>query len=122
MSVLFDAISQIGDWLDRGARRAEREDAAVKAVLLAVNETKLYIASLDRGEPHRREHERLLVQLWTDAAVAIRRSDPELAERLQMKAEYWADPENWTEHDIKSAAIGIETVATRARALLVGNG
>ena len=56
MSVLFDAISQIGDWLDRDARRAEREDAAVKAVLLAVNETKLYIASLDRGEPHRREH------------------------------------------------------------------
>jgi len=118
MSVLFDAISQIGDWLDRSARRAEREDAAVKAVLLAVNETKLYIASLDRGEPKRRDQERLLVQLWTDAAVAIRRSDPQLAERLQMKAEYWADPENWTAHDIKSAAIGIEAVAARARELL----
>jgi len=120
MSMLIDAIGQVGDWLDRRARRAEREDAAVKAVLLAVNETKLYIASLDRGEPKRRDQERLLVQLWTDSAVAIRRSDPDLAERLQMKAEYWADPENWSDDDVRAAMIGIETVATRARALLVG--
>ncbi len=47
MSALLDAMSQIGDWLDRRARHAEREDAAIKAVLLAVNETKLYIGGLD---------------------------------------------------------------------------
>jgi hypothetical protein len=118
MSMLLDAIGQVGNWLDRRDRRGERDDAAVKAVLLAVNETKLYIASLDRGEPQRRNQERLLVQLWTDAAVAIRRSDPHLAERLQMKAEYWADPENWSDNDVQSAEIGIESVAARARALL----
>lgn len=117
MSLMTEAIGQIGRWLDRLARRRDRADDAVKAVLLAMNQTKAYIADWE-NDKRSRVRERSLVRLWTEAAVAIRRSDPEFAETLQMKAEYWASPENWTSTDVQRAGIGIKRVAAKARALL----
>lgn len=119
MGALTDAISQIGGWLDRTEKRQERADAAVKAVLLALNETQAYIADWNSGR-RSREREVALVRLWTDAAVAIRRKYPDFAQRLQMKAEYWTDPERWTAADVERAGIRIKTVAAQARALLGG--
>ena len=119
MGALTQAIDQIGGWLDRLSRRRERADAAVKAVLLAVNETKAYIADWTSGT-RSRKRELLLVRLWTDAAVAIRRKDRNFAHQLQMKAEYWTDPERWTPVDVERAGIRIDAVAGRARSLLGG--
>lgn len=119
MSMLTDSIRQIGDWLDRLAGRQERADAAVKAVLLALNETQAYVADWRTGQ-RSRERELILVRLWTDAAVVIRRKDRDFAQQLQMKAEYWTDPEKWTRADVKRAGIHIKSVAGRARALLGG--
>jgi hypothetical protein len=119
ISTLGVAIERVGGWLDRRRKNQERADAAVKAILLAVNETKAYIADWNRG--HRvRDRERLLVQFRTDAAVSLRRYDKEFAQLLQMKAEYWADPENWNDADVARAGIGIEAVAGKARSLLGG--
>lgn len=119
ITTLGVALERVGAWLDRRGTAHQRADASVKAILLAVNETKAYISDRHRGS-HARDRERLLVQLWTDAAVSIRRQDPEFAQLLQMKAEYWANPENWTDADVRRAVIGIEVVAGRARALLGG--
>jgi hypothetical protein len=117
--VLTEKISQIGGWLDYLAKQQERADAAVKAVLLAVNETQAYITDWSAGK-RVRERELLLVRLWTDAAVAIRRKYPDFAQRLQIKAQYWTDPERWTAADVERAGIEIEKVAGQARAFLGG--
>ncbi len=119
MSMLTVSIRQIGEWLDRLSERQERADAAVKAVLLALNETRAYIADWNAGR-RSRDRELLLVRLWTDAAVAIRRRDRDFAQQLQMKAEYWTDPEKWTSADVRRAGISIKSVAGRARTLLGG--
>lgn len=119
MGLLTDSVGQIGGWLDRLASRQERADAAVKAVLLVLNETQAYIADWNSGN-RLRDRELLLVRLWTEAAVAIRRKDRKFAQQLQMKAEYWTDPEKWTTTDVERAGISIRSVAGQARALLGG--
>ena len=119
MGALTDGIAQIGGWLDRLDARQVRADAAVKAVLLAVNETKAYITDWNNGI-RSRERELHLVRLWTDAAVAIRHNDRDFAHQLQMKAEYWTDPEKWTSDDVERVGIPINVVAERARSLLGG--
>jgi len=112
------ALNQLGPWLEARRHHADKADAAVRAVLLAVVETKTYIADTRGGLPSIRDRERGLVQLWTEAAVAVRRTDPDLADRLQMKAESWADPSQWTDAEIQRARIGIDSVAAAARTLL----
>lgn len=119
---LGDALTAIAGWLERRQRRAERDDAAIRSLLLAVNETKRYIARYRRGPAPPRDQEGELVRLWTEAAVAVRHVDPVLAGRLQMKAEYWADPTSWTDRDIRTAGIRIEEIAAAARAQLRAGG
>jgi len=121
MSLAGDALNAIAHWITRKERQRERDDAAVKAVLTAVNKTKEYIAGLDRGEHIDRMAEAKLVKLWTTASVHIRRTDPDLAVRLQMKAEYWTNPENWTDKEIADNRIQIDEIAKEGRRLLSGS-
>ena len=102
----------------RRERKDERDDDAVRSVLTAVNKTKSYLASRDRGEPINREIEAELVTLWTSASVHIRRTDPKLARRLQQKGEYWTNPETWTDEEIINNGIRIEEIAAEGRRLL----
>jgi hypothetical protein len=114
MSMLAEAIEAAGKWLERRDRQADRQDRAVEAVLRALNATKAYIADSNSGLKRRRHREHKLVELWTRAAAGIRRSDPSLARRLQLKAEYWADPMTWSERDIDLARIRIRDIALLA--------
>jgi hypothetical protein len=118
MSLAGEALTGIGIWLTRRERKHDRDDAAIGSVLTAVNSTKSYIARLDRGEPIDHQAEGELVALWTTAAVHIRRTDAKLADRLQMKAEYWTNPENWRDEEIVNNRIQIDDIAAEARRLL----
>lgn len=118
MTMASDLLSGVGLWITRKERKQERDDAAVKSVLTAVNTTKFYLASQERGEPANRESEAELVDLWTTASVHIRRTDPDLSMRLQEKAEYWANPEHWTKEEITSNGILIDDIAREGRQLL----
>ena len=118
MSIAGELLDGVGFWLTRNERKRERDDAAVKSVLTAVNSTKRYLARKGRGEGVDRNAEAELVQLWTDASVHIRRTDPELSNRLQEKAEYWTNPENWSPNEVSSNEIQINSIAKEARRLL----
>jgi len=118
MTIASDALNGIGLWLTRRERKQERDDAAIKSVLDAVNQTKSYIARLDRGYGEDSDKEEQLVALWTTAAVHIRRTDAELANRLQMKAEYWTNPRQWSDDDVRKNRIRISEIAKEARRLL----
>ena len=120
MSVANDILNGVGLWITREERANERDDAAIKSVLDAVNSTKRYLASLDRGEGINRESEATLVDLWTTASVHIRRTDPDLSVRLQEKAEYWTNPEYWTGDEEAENRIQIDRISNEARNLLKG--
>lgn len=106
---------------DAKARRRltdERGQRAVEAILSAVNETRLYIVFLSRGN-HRdfdREHE--LSRRWTNTAAALRSIDDDLAQRALLKGDYWTDPDQWDDERAEEARIGLEEVASDADALL----
>jgi|TARA_R100001369_G_scaffold81698_1_gene112972 hypothetical protein len=121
MSVANDILNGVGLWIAREERANERDDAAIRSVLEAVNSTKRYLASLDRGEPVNRESEGTLVDLWTNASVHIRRTDLDLSVRLQEKAEYWTNPENWPGDDEAENRIQIDRISRDARNLLKGS-
>ena len=118
MSLASDALNGLGLWIMRKERKDERDDAAVRSVLTALNTTKSYIARRVRGEAIDRRSESKLVHLWTSAAVQIRRSDSDLAVRLQQKAEYWTNPENWTEQEVRENRIQIDEITAEATKLL----
>ena len=118
MSMAGEALSGVGLWITRKERKQERGDAAVQSVLNAVNTTKRYLARLDRGEPIDREAEAELVELWTVASVQIRRTDLDLAERLLNKADYWTNPENWTDEEVAHNGIQIDKISEEGRRLL----
>ena len=118
MTVAGELLNGVGLWLTRSERKQDRDDAAIRSVLTAVNTTKCYLASRDRGEAVDRGTEAELVELWTSASVHIRRTDTDLAYRLQEKAEYWANPENWSPEEIVSNGIQIDSIAVEAKRLL----
>ena len=118
MSLAGEALSGVGLWITRRERQQDRDDAAVGSVLTAVNATKSYLARRERGEPIDRQAEGELVTLWTTASVHIRRTDADLALRLQEKAEYWTNPGNWSDDDIVHNRIRIGDIAEEGRRLL----
>lgn len=118
MSLASEALTGIGLWITRSERKRDRDDAAVGSVLTAVNSTKSYLARLDRDEPIDHQAEAQLVALWTAAAVHIRRTDADLADRLQLKAEYWTNPREWQGSEIVSNRIRIDEIAAEGRRLL----
>ena len=107
-----------GLWITRKNAKDKRDDAAVRSVLTALNTTKGYIARRVRGEAIDRRSESNLVDFWTSAAIQIRRSDSDLAIHLQQKAEYWTNPENWTEQEVRKNRIQIDEIAAEATKLL----
>ncbi len=92
--------------------------SAVSLLQEAVLETQVYVASLDRGQPAQLSEEHRLIGLWRNAAGSFYVLDGALAERLQLKAEYWTQPESWTSQQVRDAGIALEHVAAYARQLL----
>lgn len=118
MSISGDALGALGLWLTKREREQERDDAAIRLVLQAVIATKQYIAVRNSRGGQDVHAERDLAKAWTDAAVAIRHSNPELADRFFLKAEYWTDPNTWTADEVTDNQIRIVEIAKSARALL----
>ena len=113
-----EALNAIGLWLTRNERKRDRDDAALKVVLGAVVATQTYVAGQERGETPDHTAEAQLAGKWVEAAVAIRHTDPELASRLQDKAEYWTDPRSWSRDEAATNGIALDRIAAEARRLL----
>jgi hypothetical protein len=104
--------------LRKNARMRKEWKTAISKLQVAVLETQLYAASLERGKRVNRKEERKLVGKWRAAAEEFYGIDGALAERLQLKAEYWTTPESWTAQEIHDAGIALQHVAERTRQLL----
>lgn len=96
----------------------ERHRRALLSVYLAANETKAYLATMKRRKHPDRDRERTLSRLWSEAAVDLRKVDPDLARRCLLSGDYWADPTEWSEEALEEARITLRELYDRARALL----
>lgn len=114
-TALQGLLTQVSE--DR-VREDEQFRRALKEVLRALNKTKAYIADRTCGQPRDRAREEELSLAWTRASGELWGVDPDLAERCELKGEYWADPAAWDQDDIEQARIGIEQVSEEARSLL----
>src|SRR5438093_12551541 len=117
MSLVGDAFNGGGLWITRKERKSDRDDAAVRSVLIAINATKTYLARRERGEAIDCEAAGKLAELRTSAAVNIRRSDMDLATRLEERADYWTNPDNWTNAGVRTSRIQIDEISNEAQPL-----
>lgn len=122
LDALIGLLPSLGDFLRESLSRRrlqdERGQRAVEAILRAVNETKLYVSALARGEERRRNLEGDLSRYWTSAASALHGIDDDLARRCQLKGAYWTDPDAWSDQQLKKARILLTQVSADADALL----
>ena len=121
-TVLAKGASQLATWLKwlRDADEATRErwKQAIAVLQTAVLETQSYVARVGRGEAADRAVEHQLFNRWAAASNAFYSLDGPLAARLQLKAEYWTDPEAWTSEQVREAGISLDHVAQYTRQLL----
>lgn len=119
---LIQLFHNVIGWL-KSARDAQVQDEAhyrraLLSVYLAANETKAYLATMKRRKSPDRERERNLSRLWSEAAVELRKLEPDLARRCLLTGDYWADPTEWSEQALQEARITLKEVYERARELL----
>ncbi len=102
----------------REVQGSEEEEALI-ALYVSLNETRIYLGLLDRKIENRNmETEAKLSRLWTAASIKLRRINHDLAERCYIKADYWANPDTWSDTDIKRAKIGVDRIFREAKKLL----
>ncbi len=96
----------------------ERKDAALRAIVIALDETYLYYRDQSKQRKRDMDREAQLAKYWSAAAIPMRHVDPELAQRCDFKAEYWLNPERQTNDVISSLNISLDSVRAAYRALI----
>jgi len=102
------------DWaISLGRRRGERVDAAVTTVGKALVETELYLRDRVGGLDRVQVREDEIVRLWRTATEALRHIDEDFARAAAMKAQYWLNPDAWSDNDAAIAEIAIFRITNR---------
>jgi hypothetical protein len=123
LDLALDAIDRLTTWLGlvRTSRiqRTQTLEDALEAIHRAANKTRAYIA--DTRAARRRDGRRAdraaemeLSNLWLQVGMALQRVHDDdtalLSRKCFEKAQYWADPELWTDANIRDAGIGLDRV------------
>jgi hypothetical protein len=104
-----------------GASHVTRElwRDAVAALGAAAIQTRGYVSDVERGQrPTDRETEMKLAVAWQQAGAKFYALDPILAERCHLKAGYWAQPNLWTDEQVREAGIALSDVERLTAQLL----
>lgn len=119
---VIELIDRLRMWLkyraERREERTEELDRAFATLQRAANRTRGYIADIRADQYARnRPNEDHLCELWEGVGMALRqlaRTGDDEAEflwrRCFMKAEYWSDPELWSEPRLRQAGIGLDKI------------
>jgi pimeloyl-ACP methyl ester carboxylesterase len=91
---------------------------AILVVWKAVEKTQLHLQEIKEGRKRPDQRNPELIDLWSDAALAMSAFDGQLARRLRQKAEYWNVPTNWTESECQHAGIMMDAIEESSRTLL----
>lgn len=115
ISGLFGVIPAL---LELPKERRERRDNALRAILVALDETYLYYREIEKGKGRNDDREALLVRYWSAAAIPMRHIDRDLARRCDQKSEFWLNPDRYEPDDVRELGIGLESVRNAYRTLL----
>lgn len=98
-------------------KNSESYRNALIAIFKAANETQNYLTDRKVNGQNRKE-ERHLSWLWTEAGIALREIDHDLAERCLIKGEYWSSPDEWNDQQITEAGIKLNRIYEEAKTLI----
>lgn len=117
---ILDGLSKIlGPIATLSKDKRELKDSALRAVSNALDETYLYYRDLENGSPKNTEREALLVKYWSAAAIPMRHFDENLSNICDQKSQYWVNPTNYQDEDIKELGIELDNVRQAYRKMLV---
>lgn len=113
INVLSNISSSVLSWfnVNREIKKEKKEEfnIAVGALSLAILETKTY---LSQGFENRNQGKQSEIrEYWRDAYQKLVHVEEELARNCFGKAEYWADPDKWTEDDDAKYDIQLESMS-----------
>ncbi len=99
------------------AKRIDK-DAALNAIIAAIQPTQKYIRDRTQGKKRDTEIEDAISNSWRNASVPVSKVDIELGRVCWDKGGYWMNPDIWTDEMIAAKGIGIAKVEERALTLL----
>ena len=108
---MFKAIADAyKTWSENQHIKADEKEKALSLVRTALLETKKYASFLNDGEEENKEKEHQLSTLWSEASQYARKIDPDLAQRLHEKSNYWLNPDNYSIEDAFEKGIRLERI------------
>jgi hypothetical protein len=93
---------------DKGSRTNAQEEA-LRALSEAYHSTEGYYAYL-KENPRKEEQEWEIAKKWFHVSVLLRKYDPAISQRLDLKSRYWREGATWSNEAIKEAGIGLSRV------------
>jgi len=96
---------------------------ALSAAVEIANRTLRYVAQRRRSSQSDPKEEAELSKSWADAGfklLALPNPPNDLANRYLIKAEYWSDPELWTDERVEVARIRLTEIYDESRRILLG--
>ena len=128
MGDVFDPLKAVLDllkyvyeeWKKHKGHKREQQDQFLEAATEALRQTLSYIGRDTYKRDRKREEE--LSRLWSKVALTARPFNPDLAGRCQIKGDYWANPERWTDEQLDAARIEIGVMEKEIGKLFSDNG
>jgi hypothetical protein len=121
LDIVDRLISLIEPIANLAKDKRELKDNALRAILMALQETKIYYKKLENGSCRDLEIEAQLVRYWGAAAIPLRHIDEELAILCERKSEYWLNPEYYSDQQIKDLGIKLIDITQAYRHISVPN-
>lgn len=119
LNEILDGLSKIlGPIATASKDHSLMKDEALRAISHALDETYLYYRDLEHGRLQNRDKEAMLVKYWSAAGISLRHFDQRLARICDDKAEYWVNPENYSNEDIQNLEIGLDNVRQAYKKML----
>ena len=118
LEVIEGIVNLLGPVATLTKERRELKDSALRAISTALDETYLYFRDLGKGSNRNLDRESQLTKYWSAAAIPMRHFDENLADICDKKAEYWVNPENYSNEEISELGIELGEVRQAYRKML----
>lgn len=119
LSAVIDGLVKIlGPIATLSKDRRELKDVALRTISNALDETCFYYRDLSHGSDRSYEREEMLAKYWSASAISMRHFDDNLAAICSHKSEYWINPDNYAEEEIRRLGIALDDVRAAYRMLL----
>jgi hypothetical protein len=109
----FDRVlKEIKEMISKNKEKEQKAFAACEAIQKAANRTSEFLQTHSKTSS---KPNLALSDIWLDAAKAVRELDSGMYNRLLSKAEYWSNPNDWTDEKIEAANIRLDTIRKDSR-------